>query len=249
MKNKVVVITGASSGIGRASAYKFAEKGAKIVVADFDETGGMETVENIKKGNGEAVFVKTDVSKIKDTERVVDFAVKTYGSIDVMFNNAGRSAQSKSLLEYDYELYDEVIKVNQYGVFNGILAAGRKMKEMNINGVIVNTSSAYGVLAARNAFSYNASKAAVIMMTKSAAVELAPFGIRVVGVAPGYVDTPIMDNVKNNNKMESLTSKHMRNEFITPESLADAVYLLCLDEANVINGSTVMLDDGYTQFK
>ncbi len=248
-QNKVIVITGGASGIGRAAAYKFAEKGFKVVVADFEEVGGLKTVEEIQKSDGEAAFIKTDVANNQDVVAAVDFAIEKYGKIDVMFNNAGIGNGGASLLDHDAELYDKVIKVNQYGVYYGILAAGRKMKQLNIKGVIINTASAYGVLASQNSFSYNTSKAAVKMMTQSAALELAEYGIRVVGVAPGYVETPIMQRLKESNGIEKLTSKHMRSELLTSEMIADVVYLLSSEESTAINGSTLMLDDGYTQFK
>lgn len=248
LQDKVIVITGGASGIGRATAVKFAEVGAKVVISDHDETAGMYTVELIKNAGGQASFIQTDVTDFNSVEKAVDFAVKSYGSIDVMFNNAG-VAKGKPLLEHDPETYDFVVKVNQYGVYYGILAAGRKMKELGIQGVIVNTASVYGYLASPGTFGYHASKAAVKMMTQSAALELADYGIRVVGVAPGFVDTPIIQGVKDNNPEATIASKHMRNELIQPEAIADAVFLLCLDEARVINGSTVMLDDGYAQFK
>ena len=242
-KEKVIVITGAASGIGRATARKFAREGARVVVSDLNEAGGMETVDLIKKDGGEAVYIKTDVANLHDVENAVNFAVDTYGRIDVMFNNAGTSGKAP-LLELNPEIYDRVIKVNQYGVYYGIVAAARKMKDLGINGIIVNNGSVYGFLASEEgSFSYHTSKAAVKMMTQCAALELAQYSIRVIGIAPGFVDTPISKS------KDRASSKHMRKELIKPEAIADAVYLLCLKEANVINGSTVMLDDGYSVFK
>ncbi|WP_042351349.1 SDR family NAD(P)-dependent oxidoreductase [Bacillus massiliigorillae] len=244
INDKVIVITGAASGIGRATACKFAYEGARVVVADLNEVGGVETVHLIKKAGGEAAYIKTDVTNVQDVEKAVDFAVETYGSIDIMFNNAGTGGRAP-LLEHDPEMYDRVIKVNQYGVYYGILAAARKMKELGIQGVIVNNGSTFGFLASNQGIiGYHTSKAAVKMMTQCAAIELASYGIRVVGIAPGFVDTPISKRPK-----DRATGKHMRNELIHPEAIADAVYLLCQNGANVINGSTVMLDDGYAVFK
>lgn len=246
VKEKVIVITGGASGIGSATALKFAREGAHVVISDFNESAGSETAECIKKEGGQAAFFRTDVTDLNDVEKAVDFAVETYGKIDIMFNNAG-IGKGQPLLEHDPEMYDQVVKVNQYGVYYGILAAGRKMKELGIQGVIVNTASVYGLLAAPGAFGYHASKAAVKMMTQCAALELAPYGIRVIAIAPGYVETPIINGMKERNY--KMAEKHMRKKLIQPEAIADAVFLLCLDEAGVINGSTVMLDDGYAQFK
>ena len=243
-REKVIVITGAASGIGRATARKFARAGAKVVVSDLNEAGGLETVELINKEGGVAAYIKTDVTNLHDVEKAVDFAVETFGSIDLMFNNAGIGGRAP-LLEHDPEIYDRVVKVNQYGVYYGILATARKMKDLGIQGVIVNNGSTFGFLASNEGIiGYHTSKAAVKMMTQCAALELAPYGIRVVGIAPGYVDTPISKRPK-----DRADGKHIRNELIQPEAIADAVYLLCQDAANVINGSTVMLDDGYAVFK
>lgn len=247
VEGKVIVITGASSGIGRATAQKFAKEGAKVIVSDANEAEGKETVKIIKSEAGDVAFIKTDVTKLEDVEKAVDFAVETYGRIDIMFNNAGIADSGTPIFEQSPDVFEKVVKVNQFGVYHGILAAARKMRDLKIKGVIVNTASAYGFLASENAFSYCTTKAAVKMMTQSAALELASYNIRVVGVAPGYVKTPIITGLEE--KEERLSKKHMRNVIIRPEEIANAVYLLCLDEANVINGSTLFLDDGYVQFK
>ena len=248
MTERVVVITGAASGIGRETAMKFARKGDKVIVADFNEIGGNQTVSFIKEEGGEATFVQVDVSKFEEVEALVDKAVELYGSIDVLHNNAGIGGM-KHLLDYDMSDYDRVIGVNQNGVFYGILAAGRKMRDLNVKGVIINTASVFGYMANHGTFSYQASKGAVRMMTQTAALELAPYGIRVVGVAPGGVDTPIIQGYKDAGLEEHLKKQQMRQQLIRPEAIANAVYLLSLEEADVINGSVVMLDDGFASFK
>lgn len=248
LKDKVAVITGGASGIGRLTCLKFVEEGAKIVVADFNETLGHEVVAMLKEKGGEAVFKKVDVSVFNQVEEVVDFTVETYGRIDIMFNNAGIGA-GKPLLDLEPEMYEKIIKVNQDGVYYGILAAGRKMKELSIQGTIINTSSIFGFLANANTFSYNTSKGAVRLMTQSAALDLAPYGIRVVGVAPGVVDTPIYDPLKEAGRMHIMTDKQMTKQFTSPGDIANVVAFLASDEARAINGSTVMVDDGYASFK
>ncbi|WP_085520626.1 SDR family NAD(P)-dependent oxidoreductase [Tuberibacillus sp. Marseille-P3662] len=245
---RVTVVTGGASGIGREGCLKFAKKGDQVVVADFDESGGQETVDMIQSEGGEATFVKTDVSKPEEVEALVEKAVETYGRIDVMYNNAGIGVQGP-LLEQKIEDYHKVIGVNQHGVVYGLIAAGKKMKELGIKGVIINTASVFGFLASQGTFAYQVSKGAVKMATQTGALELAEYGIRVVGVAPGGVDTPIIQGYKDAGLTETLESHQMRHELIQPEAIADAVYLLSLDEANVINGSIVMLDDGYAEFK
>lgn len=249
MSNKrVAVITGAASGIGRETALKFASNGDQVVVADFNEAGGNETVDRIKTGGGEAIFVKTDVSKFEDVEALVNKAVDTYGRIDIMFNNAG-IGRITPVLDQNLADYHNVINVNQHGVVHGIIAAGKKMRELGIKGVIINTASVFGFLASPGTFAYHASKGAVIMMTKSAALELASYGIRVVAVAPGAVDTPIIQGYKDNGMVDMMKAKVMGNKLTQPEQIADAVFLLTLPEASAINGSVVMADEGYASFK
>ncbi|MEK4029847.1 SDR family oxidoreductase [Pseudobacillus sp. FSL P4-0506] len=245
---RVVVITGGASGIGRQAAMKFAKKGDQVVVADFNETSGQETVNLITSNGGEAVFVKTDVSKYEEVEFLVEKAVETYGKIDVMFNNAG-IGRSTPVLDQDLNDYHSVINVNQHGVAHGIIAAGKKMRELNSKGVIINTASVFGFLASPGTFAYHATKGAVIMMTKSAALELAQYGIRVIAVAPGVVDTPIIQGYKDSGLIESMKAKVMGNKLTQPEQIADSIYLLSLEEASAINGSVVMVDEGYASFK
>ncbi|OKP82239.1 short-chain dehydrogenase [Paenibacillus helianthi] len=245
---RVAVITGGASGIGRATALKFASKGDRVVVADFNEAGGEKTVEFIKQAGGEAIFVRTDVSKYEEVEALIGQAVAAFGRIDVMFNNAG-IGRNTPVLDQNLNDYHSVINVNQHGVAYGIIAAGKKMRELGIKGVIINAASVFGFLASPGTFAYHASKGAVIMMTKSAALELSPYGIRVVAVAPGAVDTPIIQGYKDQGLVESMKAKVIGNKLTTPEQVADSVYLLTLDEASAINGSVVMADEGYASFK
>lgn len=246
--NKVIVITGGASGIGRATAIKFAEKRYKVVVADINEEMGQDILNEINSGIGVASFIKTDVTNFADVERAVNLAVEKYGRIDVMFNNAGRGAYAP-ILEHNPETYDQIIKLNQYGVYYGIYVAARKMVELKIEGVIINTGSASGILATKNLFSYNTAKGAVRLMTQSAAVDLAPYNIRVVAIAPGVVDTPITQKYKEAGLEKFYADKQASGEWIKPEDIANTVYLLSLKEAKAINGSVVQVDDGYVSFK
>ncbi|WMM90241.1 SDR family oxidoreductase [Heyndrickxia coagulans] len=248
MSGRVAVITGAGSGIGRETSLTFARKGDSVVVTDIDEEKGLETVELIKQEGGDAVFAKTDVSKFEEVESLVNQAVEIYGTIDVMFNNAGIGTLGH-ILSLKIEDYLRVIDVNQHGVAYGIIAAGRKMRELDIKGVIINTASVFGYLASFGTFPYQAAKGAVRMMTQNAALELAQYGIRVVGIAPGSVDTPIIQAYKDAGMTQKMTEQQMRKKLIRPEAIANAVYLLTLEEADAINGSVVMLDDGYASFK
>lgn len=245
---RVAVITGGASGIGKQTAIKFASKGDQVVVADFNQQLGEETVAQIIKDGGEAIFVKTDVSKYEEVEALVEKTVAIYGRIDVMFNNAG-IGRVTPVLDQDLKDYHSVINVNQHGVAHGIIAAGKKMRELGIKGVIINTASVFGFLASPGTFAYHASKGAVIMMTKSAALEMSVHGIRVLAVAPGAVDTPIIQGYKDQGMVDQMKSKVMGNKLTLPEQVADTVYLLSLPEASAINGSVVMADEGYASFK
>lgn len=248
LTGSVAVLTGAASGIGRATALKFAARGTKVVVADINEAGGAETVERVRAAGGEADFVLTNVAEFAQVEAAVNAAVERFGRLDVMFNNAGTGV-FKPLLDHEPEDYDRVVKVNQYGVYYGILAAGRKMRDLGTPGVIINTASVFGVLASYGVIGYHAAKGAVKMMTQAAALELAPFNIRVVAIAPGGVDTPIIQGYKDAGLDAVLARGQMRGRLLTAEQIADVVVLLASDGADAINGSMVMVDDGYAEFK
>lgn len=190
----------------------------------------------------------TDVSDFAQVENAVNQAVATYGNLHIMFNNAGIGALAP-LLEHTPEMYDRVVKVNQYGVFYGILAAARKMQELGTAGVIINTASVYAFMASPGVIGYHAAKGAVKMMTQSAALDLARYNIRVVAIAPGGVDTAIIEGYKAAGLGKVLERAQMRRKLLTPEQIANVVAFLASDEADVINGSTVMTDDGNAEFK
>ncbi|TYR80854.1 SDR family oxidoreductase [Priestia megaterium] len=248
LKDKVSIITGAGSGIGRATAIKFAQEGSKVVVAEFNEDTGKETVNIINEAGGHASFKKVNVAEFKEMEELMDYTVETYGRLDVIFNNAGIGLH-EPLFDHTPEDYDTVVKINQYGVYYGILAAARKMKELNIEGTIINTASVFAFMASYHIIGYNAAKGAVKMMTQSAALDLAPYGIRVVGVAPGSVDTRIIQSYKDAGKTERLARHQMRGKLMQPEQIANVVAFLASEEASGINGTTIMVDDGFTAFK
>ncbi|MCU0493086.1 MAG: glucose 1-dehydrogenase [Chloroflexaceae bacterium] len=248
LANKVAIVTGGASGIGRATALKMAREGAQVVVADLNEAGGNETAALVQAAGGTAIFARTNVAEYVEVAATVELAVQHFGSLDVMFNNAGIGL-FKPLLEHEPEDFDRVVKVNQYGVYYGILAAGRKMRDLQTHGVIINTASVFALLASPGVVSYHAAKAAVKMLTQVAALELAPFGIRVVAVAPGTVDTPIIQGYKDAGFDKVMARRQMRGQLLNAEQIANVVAFLASDEADAINGSTVMVDDGYAGFK
>jgi len=250
LAHKVAVITGGSSGIGRATVAKFLHEGAKVVIADLDTDGGQAVVDEARAaGHGENISViATDVSKYDDVAAAVAHAVATFGRLDVMFNNAG-IAGGKALLDHDPAVdYEPMIRVDQDGVYYGILAAARQFVAQGSPGVIISTSSIYGEQAAELAFTYSAAKAAVISFTRSAAYELAEHGIRVVAITPGRVATPIINQFSE--ELRALfASEQLRNKLTEPEEIADVVAFLASDESRVINGTVIPVEDGYSVFK
>ncbi|WDG18393.1 SDR family NAD(P)-dependent oxidoreductase [Microbacterium sp. Clip185] len=250
LQSKTALITGGSSGIGRATVEKFLREGAKVMIADVDLARADQVVTELE-GLGftdSVAAVRTNVSRFEDVEAAVARTVEVFGSLDVIFNNAG-IAGGKPLLEHDPEVdYAPMIRVDQDGVYYGILAAGRQFRKQGTGGVIISTSSIYGQQAAELSFSYSAAKAAVISFTRSAAYELAEYGIRAVAITPGRVGTPIINQFSDELRA-TFAAEQLRNTLTAPEEIADVVAFLASDEANAINGTVVSVDDGYSVFK
>ncbi|KGX91966.1 short-chain dehydrogenase [Pontibacillus halophilus JSM 076056 = DSM 19796] len=248
LQEKVAIITGGADGIGKATALRFAKGGAKVVVADVNETAGEEVVNEIESIGGQALFKRTDVAKFEEVEALVQATVDTYGTVDVMFNNAGIGVNTP-FLEHSVEDYEKVVAVNQHGVFYGMQAAAKKMKELGVQGVIINNASVFGFTGTLGVTGYQAAKGAVVMLTKHGALELAPYGIRVVGVGPGGVDTNIVQGYRDAGLLEYMERQQLRRKLIKPEEVANVVAFLASDEGNVMNGTVVMADDGFSVFK
>jgi NAD(P)-dependent dehydrogenase (short-subunit alcohol dehydrogenase family) len=250
LKNKVAVITGGASGIGRATVLKFVREGAKVMIADMNLAQAEEVVAEVEALGfaGASAAVQTDVSVYEDIAAAVARAVGVFGRLDVIFNNAG-IAGGKPLLDHDPAVdYAPMIRIDQDGVYYGILAAGRQFRDQGTGGVIISTSSIYGEQAAELAFTYSAAKAAVISFTRSAAYELAEYGVRAVAITPGRVGTPIINQFSEELK-ETFASEQLRGALTAPEEIADVVAFLASDESTVINGTVVHVDDGYSVFK
>jgi len=246
LSNKVAVVTGACGGIGQAIVEKFVAEGARVIVADLDQA---EADKMAAAYGDQARGFGVDVGDFSQVEAMIDAAVEHFGSLDVVVNNAG-IGMPKPLLEHDPVAdFDVVTQVNQKGVYHGILAGGRKLLALGKAGTILNTSSIYGTMAAELTFTYNVSKAAVDMMTKCAALELAPHNIRVCAVAPGRVDTPMLRQYEALGLWEHIRREQMRGEFTQPAEIADIFAFLASDESNCINGSTVYAEDGFMNFK
>lgn len=244
--DKVAALTGAGGGIGQAIARKLVAEGARVLATDLSS----DALSPLEAELGERVAsLAVDVSDYTAVEAMMEAAVSRFGTLDIVLNNAGIGFP-RSLLEHDpVKDFDRVTAVNQKGVYHGILAGGRRLVALGRRGVIINTSSVYGTMASEMSFTYNTSKAAVDMMTRCAALELAPHNIRVCAVAPGRVHTPLLEQYKELGLWEHIRRESMRQTFTRPEEIADVVAFLASDEANCINGTTVDASDGFTQFK
>jgi NAD(P)-dependent dehydrogenase (short-subunit alcohol dehydrogenase family) len=246
LENQVIIVTGGASGIGREASLALAAKGADLVVADFNLEGAEAVAAEVRALGRRAEAFKVDVSKAEEVSALVDFTVEKLGTLNGMFNNAGIGLV-KPFLEMDPASYLKVIEVDQHSVYYGLWYGAKKMVELGVKGAFVNTASIYGSIAARGSFNYNAAKAAVVSMSRSGALELAEYGIRVVGVAPGFIDTPILGD--DEAAKAPLAAQHMHNRLIQPEKVASVVAFLFTDAASAINGSTVAVDDGFLSFK
>jgi 3-oxoacyl-[acyl-carrier protein] reductase len=240
LENKVAVITGAGSGIGKETALRFALEGAKVVVADINEKAGEETVAEIKK-NGEGFFVKLDVSNREQSKQMVETTLEKYGRIDILINNAG-IAQDAFLSKMTEEQWDKVINVNLKGVFNCTQAVVEVMMNQG-NGVIINTSSIVGLSGNVGQVNYAATKAGLIGMTKTLAKELGKKGIRVNAVAPGFIATPMTAKVPEK-ILEMMKEKTPLRRLGETKDVAYAYLYLASDEANFVNGAVLCVDGG-----
>ncbi len=250
LDGKVALITGGASGIGLATVQKFVREGAKVVIADINlaQAEAAAAAVAAEGFEGSVAAVGVNVSVYAEVEAAVARAVGLFGKLDVIFNNAG-IAGGRPLLEHEPEKdYAPIINVDQNGVYYGILAAGRQFRVQGTGGVIISTSSIYGEQAAELSFTYSAAKAAVISFTRSAAYELAEYGVRAVAITPGRVATPIINQFSDELKAV-FAAEQLRNKMTEPEEIANVVAFLASDEANVINGTVVSVEDGYSVFK
>ena len=247
LEGRVAAITGAGSGIGRASAIAFAEEGACVVVADLDAASARQTVDEIQAAGASADSFTVDVTNPDQINGMVRHAVERFGRIDVLFNNAGLPQSFTPLEESSDELFNRIMDVNVKGVFYGCRAAIPRMKAQG-GGVILNTASTAGIRGRPGLAVYNASKAAVISLTKTLALELAPHHIRVVSICPVATDTPMLPKF-----MSPGDEAEQRKRFIAtiplgrlnrPEDIARAAVFLASKEADMVTGTAFEVDGG-----
>ena len=243
-RNKVVVVTGGSSGIGKATALSFAQKGATVVVVDWIENS--ETMSLLKKTGEKFLFIKCDVSKESDVKAMVEKTIKTFGRLDYAFNNAGIEGKSAPTQDCTEENWDKVIGINLKGIW---LCMKYEIPEIlkQGKGAIVNCASVAGLVGFAGLPAYVASKHAVVGLTKTAALENAKLGIRINAVCPGVIATPMIDRlIKNDKEAEKQFAKmEPVGRFGSPEEVANAVVWMCSDEASFVTGHPMVVDGGF----
>ena len=246
LDGKVGLVTGGTSGIGRETAVLFAKAGAKVVVAGRREAEGQETVELIRAGGGDALFVKADVSKASEVEALVKKTVENFGRLDVAFNNAGIEGVWVPIVRQSEEDWDRTIDINLKGVWLCLKYEIRQMLRQGGGGAIVNMSSVTGLIGSAGAAAYSASKHGVIGLTKSAALENAKGGIRVNAVCPAVIETPMAERIFGAPQVHKFVlSCHPIGRFGRPMEVAEAVVWMCSDHASFMTGQSLVLDGGF----
>lgn len=245
LSNKVALVTGAGSGIGKAIAEAYAKEGAKVVISDINEKHGEETVAAIKRSGGDAFFVKADSSSAEDNKKLVEATVKQYGRLDIACNNAGIGGPAQPTGEYDISGWDKVIAINLSGVFYGCRYQLEQMVK-NGGGSIVNIASIHGTVAAPNSVAYTAAKHGVVGLTKNIAAEYAQKNIRCNAVGPGYIHTPLLDDNLNKEMIQAVAAKSPMNRLGTSEEIADLVVFLSSEKSSFTTGAYFIADGGYT---
>ncbi|SFJ49639.1 NAD(P)-dependent dehydrogenase, short-chain alcohol dehydrogenase family [Halobacillus dabanensis] len=247
-QGKNVLITGGASGIGQATALRVAEEGAFVLVCDKNREKGEAVRDEIKERRGKAEFLEVDTTDERSVKESIAFIVNEQGSLDVLFNNAGVGGQEKKLHELSEEEWDRVVDTNLKGVFYGIKHAVPTMMNQE-KGAIINTSSVLGFKGKKRSGPYNASKGGVVTLTKNAALEYGRYGIRVNAVAPGVIDTPIVDTWREDErKWKIISQANALGRLGQPHEVAEAVLFLASDQASFITGETLMVDGGGLTF-
>ncbi|MCM3760746.1 glucose 1-dehydrogenase [Alkalihalobacillus oceani] len=250
LENKVVLITGSGSGIGRSTAKLFAAEGAKLIINDLSKEDGEATVQAIQEEGGEAIFIQADVTKADEVEAMINEATDKLGAIDVLFNNAGISGVGP-LHELSEELWDRVVNVNMKGVFLPSKYVLPQMIERK-QGNIINMSSTIAEIGLMNRAVYAATKGAVLALTKSMQVDYAPYNIRVNALLPGTILTPFVENYLKNSYddpeegLATIRKRQLSGDLGRPDDVARAALFLASDESKFMMGSPLYIDGGVT---
>ena len=249
LEGKIALVTGAASGIGRATSLVMAREGARVVVSDINAEGAEATLSAIKDLGGQGTFIHADVSKAEDVQALVAGVVETYGRLDCAYNNAGIEGFMEGRLhEYPEDIWDRLIDINLKGVWLCLKYEIPRMLEQG-GGAIVNTASAAGLVGSRRLSAYVASKHAVVGLTKAAALEYARDGIRVNAVCPGIIDTPMVQRLIAGREADDegpISSLQPVGRLGAPEEIAESVAWLCSDAASLVTGTAMAVDGGFT---
>ena len=249
LKNKVAIITGATSGIGRAIALVFAGNGATVVVDGIDEEGGNKVVEEIRSSGGKAIFFKADVGNAVEATALAEKTVAEFGRIDILVNNAGVNISMDRrgpIHEFPDDMWEKIMNVDLDGIYFCSKAVLQNMTR-NGSGKIINISSIVGVVPLRNQCAFAAAKAGVIHLTKAMAIELASFGINVNVICPGSIQIPqVMDKMYADGRYDSIISHIPMKKPGTPDDIAYAALYLASDQANYVTGAVHVVDGGWT---
>ncbi len=247
--NKIILITGAGSGIGRVTAHAFAKEGGTVIVADINEKGGNETVKQIEELGGKAMFIKNNVADYEDVEKMHQTIIDKYGHLDVAVNNAGIGGIPSRTHEHGLKNWDQVMAVNATGVFYCMRVQIEQMLKQG-GGAIVNTASIAGLRGLPNNLAYVASKHAVVGMTKTAAMEYARHKIRINAICPVFTVTPLFDPEVMEKLSAGLSGKLKKGipmkRFADPIEMANTILWLCSDKASFVTGHAMPVDGGLT---
>lgn len=240
LANKVAIVTGGGSGIGKATALLFAQEGAAVVVADLDAATARATVDEITAAGGQASAVRANVTQSSDLEAVVAKAVQDYGKLDIFFNNAG-IGKRVPLTEMTEDNWQQVIDVDLKSVFLGSKHAIAAMRQSG-GGTIINTASIYGLVGAEGVGAYNAAKGGVVLLTKNMALDHAKDNIRVNCICPGHTETPILDALREDVAMhEEIKRRYPMGRFARPEEIANGVLFLASDASSFMTGAALVV--------
>ena len=252
VKNKVAIVTGGASGLGKSSAKLLAREGAKIVVSDIDEEGGKKVVQQIKEDGGEAIFIKQDVAKEDEWKNVIETTLELYLKLHILANSAGIGLGG-TVEDVTLEDWKNLIDINLNGTFLGTKYGIKGMRKTDEGGSIINFSSIEGLIGDPNLPAYNASKGGVTIFTKSAALHCAKqgYGIRINSIHPAYIWTPMVENfLKAQGDVEEgkkqLESLHPIGHLGEPDDIGYGVVYLASDESKFMTGSELVIDGGYT---
>lgn len=243
LKGKTAIITGAASGLGKAQALTFAREGAQIVVADLNEEGVNNTVEEIKKLGGEAIGVKVDVTADEDIEQLVDKAISAFGKISILSNTAGMFDQYKPLLDTSNDFWDKILKVNLTSIYKVTSKVLPYMLEQQY-GVIINLASGAGLIGGGGGIGYTSTKHAVVGFTKSLNTDYGHKGIRTNAIAPGLIETPMVQSLIDNPEYMQTIKKLPAGRYGQPQEVADLALFLASDESSYIYGAIIPVDGG-----